>query len=73
MNIESGKTVADVLEMLASDNPRFAETMYKPGGKDPSGFVTVIINERLPELLDGYETKVQEGDRIILVQAYSGG
>ena len=54
MEIEEGTTLAGVLEKLANDNPRFAKTMYKPDSKDPSGFVTVIINERLPELLNGY-------------------
>jgi len=73
MEIEEGSTLAGVLEKLAEDNPKFAETMYKPDSRDPSGVILVIINDRLPELLNGYETAVNEGDRIVLVQAYSGG
>jgi len=73
MEIDEGTTLAGVLEKLADENPRFAEVMYKPNSNEPSGHVSVVVNERLPELLDGYETKLNEGDRIILVQAYAGG
>ena len=73
MEVEEGTTLAGVLEKLARDNPGFAKTMYKPGSNDPSGSVTVVINERLPELLDGFRTIMGEGDRITLVQAYAGG
>ena len=47
--------------------------MYKPDTNEPSGRVSVVINDRLPELLEGYETRLGEGDRIIVVQAYMGG
>jgi len=73
MEVDAGTTLAAVLEALARDNPRFDKTMYKPESKVPSGAVTVVINERLPELLDGYETEMSEGDRVTLVQAYAGG
>jgi len=47
--------------------------MYKPNTSEPSGRVSVVINDRLPELLEGYETRLHDGDRIIIVQAYTGG
>jgi len=71
--VEEGATVADLLWKLGRDYPRFADVMYKPNTSEPSGRVSVVINDRLPELLEGYETRLHDGDRIIIVQAYTGG
>jgi len=73
MEVEEGTTLEGLLKTVADENPRFAEVMYKPGTSEPSGQVSVVVNDRLPELLDGYETRLHDGDRIILVQAYAGG
>ena len=73
VEIDEGTNLAGVLERLADDNPRFAKALYKPDSREPSGYVSVVVNERLPELLNGYKTKMNEGDRIVLVQAYAGG
>lgn len=73
VEVEEGTTLAGLLRKLAQENPRFAEVMYKPDTSEPSGQVSVVVNDRLPELLDGYETRLHDGDRIILVQAYAGG
>lgn len=73
VEVEEGTTLEGLLRKLAQENPRFAEVMYKPDTSEPSGQVSVVVNDRLPELLDGYETRLRDGDRIILVQAYAGG
>ena len=71
--IEEGMTVGALLWRLGEENPRFAKRMYRPDSGEPSGSVSVVINDRLPELLDGFETRLSNGDRIVLVQAYTGG
>ena len=71
--VEDGTTLAGLLQVLGQENPRFAERMYKPDTNEPSGRVSVVVNDRLPELLDGYDTRLNDGDRVILVQAYTGG
>ena len=73
VRIEEGMTLGALLWRLGQDNPRFAKRMYKPGSDEPSGRVSVVINDRLPELLDGFETGLHDGDRVVLVQAYTGG
>ena len=73
VSLDEGATLSALLWKLGRENPRFANTMYKPGTNEPSGRVSVVINDRLPELLSGYETPLHEGDRVILVQAYTGG
>ena len=71
--IEEGITLGTLLVSLAEKHPRFGEVMYKPDSREPSGRVSVVVNDRLPELLDGYETKLHDKDRVILIQAYAGG
>ena len=73
VEVEEGTTLERLLGRLAEEYPRFAEFHYKPNTTKPNGRVSVIINNRLPELLDGYRTKLSDNDRIVLVQAYEGG
>ena len=71
--IEEEATLESLLVRLAEEYPRFGEVMFKPDSRDPSEQVSVVVNDRLPELLDGYETRLRDKDRVILVQAYAGG
>ncbi len=71
--VADGAALEDLLRKLAADNPRFGRVAYDPRTKEPSGQILVVVNDRLPELLNGYHTQLHDGDRITLVQAYAGG
>ncbi len=73
VEIEDGATLAGLVRRLADENPGFAQVMYRPDTYEPSGRVAAVVNGRLAELLDNYETKLYDRDRVILVQAYAGG
>ena len=73
VEVEDGTTLGQLLRKLADENPMFAEVAYKPNTREPSEHVAAVINDRLPELLEGYETRLRGKDRVILVQAYAGG
>ena len=73
MDVDDGETLAELLEQLADEYSRFENVMYKPGTREPSDYLAIVVNDRLPELLDGYETRLNDGDRILIVQAYQGG
>jgi molybdopterin converting factor small subunit len=66
-------TLDRLLRSLALDFPRFAAYMFDATSGEPTELVTVIVNDRVPELLAGYQTVLQDGDRVTLVQAYAGG
>ena len=73
VDIDGGETLAELLEQLADEYSRFEGVMYKPGTREPSGYLAIVVNDRLPELQDGYETRLNDGDKILIVQAYQGG
>ncbi len=66
-------TLFDLLRQLAADNPRFGRMMFDPKTGNPTDLVQIVVNDRLPELLQGYDTVLKDGDRVTLVQAYAGG
>ncbi len=73
VEIEEDATLEALLAQLAEGNDRFRAAIYKPGGKELSGYLSAVINGRLPELLEGNQTRLQEGDRVVMVQGFAGG
>lgn len=72
VEVADDSTLLDLLRSLGATYPRFGAVMFGASG-EPSDQVSVVVNNRLPELLDGFATRLRDGDRVILVQAYAGG
>lgn len=70
--VADGATLLDLLRGLAAEHPAFGAVMFDADGT-PTDQVSVVLNDRLPELLDGLATRLSDGDRVMLVQAYAGG
>ncbi len=66
-------TVRDLLVGLARRYPQFRETALLPGTDELRNSISVIVNGRLLELLQGTGTGLSEGDSIVLLPAFSGG
>jgi molybdopterin converting factor small subunit len=73
VEIEGPATLDRLLRHLAAGYPDFSAYMYDPRTGEPSEAVSVVVNDRVPELLAGYQTPLKDGDRVTLVQAYAGG
>ncbi len=69
---EEGATLDAFLRQLAREHPKFGAFMLDAKGA-LSDQVAVVVNNRLPDLLDGFATRLKAGDRVLLVQAYMGG
>jgi molybdopterin converting factor small subunit len=67
-----GATILDLLRQLGAEYPRFGSIMFEADG-EPSDQVSVVLNDRLPEIGEGLATRLRAGDRVTLVQAYAGG
>jgi molybdopterin converting factor small subunit len=72
IQVPEGATILDLLKQLGEQYPRFGSVMFEADG-EPSDQVSVVLNDRLPELGEGLETRLRAGDRVTLVQAYAGG
>lgn len=72
VEVADGATLLDLLRSLGTAHPAFGAVMFGADGA-ASDQVSVVLNDRLPELLDGLATRLRDGDRVTLVQAYAGG
>ncbi len=70
----SGSLLSDLLNKLSEVyGAPFKKDVYEPGDKDvKTGFV-VTVNGFLSEQLKGVDTKLKEGDHVILMTLMSGG
>jgi MoaD family protein len=74
LEIEEGVTLSELLGKLAKTYGQpFKKDVFESGLKDvKTGFV-VTVNGILIGQLNGVETKLKEGDNIILMSLMSGG
>ncbi len=71
--VQTGATVRDLFDRLASENQEFARYIYDQGRQSLTGHVTVIVNDRILDLLNGLDTEINDGDTVLLLPAFSGG
>jgi molybdopterin converting factor small subunit len=66
-----GENIATVLKDLDSRYPGVRERLYE--GEEIRRFINVYLNEEDIRFLSGEKTAVQDGDRISIIPAISGG
>ncbi len=66
--LEDGATVRILLEKLVKEYPGLAKYF-----NDPEAPITVLVNGRDVEFLDGFETKLHDGDTVALIPPAGGG
>ena len=66
--------VKDLLMMLSEEHGKpFQEAVYEQGGADVKSNFIVTVNGYLLNQLNGVETRLKDGDRVILMSVVSGG
>jgi molybdopterin converting factor small subunit len=71
-NGEDG-TVRNLLSRLAVKYPRFNELFFDTASRKLNGRLTIFCNSQRLELLNGLETKLNDGDVITLMPPIEGG
>jgi len=72
--LEEGTSLSELLSRLAGIYGKpFEKEVFEPGLKDVKMGFVVTVNGILIGQLDGVETKLNEGDNIILMSLMSGG
>jgi sulfur-carrier protein len=74
VEISTGGSIGDLLIKLAEKHGRaFKKTIYEPGSSDLKSNFILTVNGLLLNQLNGIETKLKDGDRIIFMPIVSGG
>ncbi|MBR1736307.1 MAG: molybdopterin-synthase adenylyltransferase MoeB, partial [Firmicutes bacterium] len=67
-----GSTVREVINALADEYPDAKKALFDEAGV-PRSFVNIFVGENNIKKLDGYDTKLNDGDTIMLIPAIAGG
>ncbi len=66
--------VGDLLFLLAKNHgENFRKAIYEPSGNDLKPNFILTVNGLLLNQLNGIETKLKNGDRVVLMPVVSGG
>ena len=71
--IEEGATVGDIIKKLAAEHQTFGAAVFDAKTQKMSGYVIIVLNDRLVESLNGLDTFVKDGDVIKLFPVIAGG
>jgi len=73
-NLEDGAVVRDLLCLLAEKHGEpFQKAVYEPKATDLKPHYIVSVNGLLLNQLNGVETKLRDGDRVVLMPVVTGG
>ena len=71
--IEKGTTIGDLLSEMALSNNEFKENVFDPDTGKSSGQVVVSLNKSILHYSDIAETKLNDGDSVMLLPVHLGG
>jgi sulfur-carrier protein len=66
-----GATLAEIVESLEANHPGIKERLVDNG--DLRRFVNVYVNDEDVRFTGGLETKVDDGDQVVVLPAVAGG
>jgi molybdopterin synthase sulfur carrier subunit len=74
VELEDDASVGDLLSLLAEKHGEsFKKAVYEPKGLDLKPYHILSVNGLLLNQLNGIETKLKDGDRVILMPVITGG
>ncbi len=74
IDIEDDSSISDLLIVLSEKHGEsFKKAVYEAGGKDIKSNFIATVNGYLLNQLNGVETKLKNGDHVVLMPIVSGG
>ena len=74
VELKDSALVCDLLSMLAEKHGEpFRKAVYEPKGLDLKPYYIASVNGLLLNQLKGLETKLKDGDRVVLMPVVTGG
>jgi len=72
LDLTEQTTARQLLQRLAADYPSFGDKLWDADG-NLTGYVTVLLNGRALEYLDGLDTPIMNADKLSLFPPVGGG
>ena len=72
-DIQEGESLRSLLNRLSGRLPQLAGPIFDPETQTLSSEVTMLINDHLDHFSHGLETKLKNGDRILIFPYLAGG
>lgn len=74
VELQGQASLMDLLKTLAEKNQKFRWELFNPDDGKVRSYNKIALNGIYAEYLDGkFDTKLKEGDRIVVAQGVSGG
>jgi len=75
LSMEFGKTVSlrEVIRKIVEEQPKLRRVLIDPELDDPRTSSLMLVNGKEIGVLNGLETKLKDGDELILIPVVHGG
>ena len=74
IEVDEDASIRELLTVLSEKHGKsFKEALYEAGGKDIKSNFIATVNGYLLNQLNGLETKLKNGDQVVLMPIVSGG
>lgn len=74
LKFKAPTTVCDVIsKLVCSFSPEFKKSLLDPELNDPRPNVLIILNKKEISVLEGLDTSVENGDKLVLLPVSHGG
>lgn len=73
VDFQEGKSLKELIAKLSQEMPQLEKTFIDQQLTDSKSNSLILVNGREISVLDGYETKLNDGDEIVFVPVVHGG
>jgi len=73
LNVKGGISVEKMLKKIAAELPALRQSLKDKVAEELKSNALIVVNGREISALDGLETKLKDGDELILIPVVHGG
>ena len=73
LNFQDGSSIKTIIDSLSQEIPQLKHTFCDQELNDAKSNSLILVNGREISVLDGYETKLCDGDEIVFLPVVHGG
>ena len=73
LNVQDGISVKDLVDKISVEMPELKRTFSDQELNDSRSNSLILVNGREISVLDGYDTKLNDGDEVVFVPVVHGG